>query len=105
MPFDGTKLGDVARTLIRAREILDIQGWCPNGATDDEGRVCVVAAINSVRSYSIISATAITFIRKAIDSNDKDLGIGRWNDTPGRTIEEVHAVFDRAIGLAIADKK
>jgi hypothetical protein len=27
--------------------------------------------------------------------------LARWNDTPGRTVEEVYAAFDRAIALAM----
>ena len=97
MPFDGTQLNETAAHLLRAKQYIEERGWCPTGQGRPGAPVCISHAIFLTRQSDLLFA-ADTFMNA--------LGlpyIGVWNDTPGRTLDEVYAAFDRAIALAMGD--
>ncbi len=103
MPLDGAQLNPTAQHLINAKIFLQERGWCPDGAFGEGGTVCIAAAIGETcgragcgRALSVMSRTIGVELYS-------DIAIGRWNDTPGRTIEEVLNAFDRAIALAMEE--
>lgn len=114
MPFDGTQLNETAQHLLRAKQYLLDHGWCSYGAEGDNGTVCVAMAMwragKGGRSAKGVDAgrcaeTANIFVRAIGHPKVEMPGIliGGWNDTPGRTLDEVLATFDRAIALAMAE--
>lgn len=88
--------------LRAAKERLtpDTWGQGSGGGCLSDGRTCAGIAIDDARFE--LSATpaareaAILFVYDVIGTN----GIIDWNDEPGRTLEQVHAAFDKAIALA-----
>jgi predicted amidohydrolase len=99
MPFDGTQVNETAAHLMRAKRYIEEHGWCPLGVRDNIGRVCVVAALNVGVDYDAMQPA----LRRLCEAAGEDdlFHLARWNDTPGRTVEEVYAAFDRAIALAM----
>lgn len=81
-----------AATVLReARELLVRDGWCQGEYRAGNGRLCLVGAVFSATPYP---ASALGRL-EAIQS-----GALGWNDAPGRTVDEVLALLDRAIGEA-----
>lgn len=103
---------DVIAALTHARDTIEA-GWCQgrgvlvrsHGGT----AYCAVAAI--AKASRSDSGFAICALLRAIpEAAPTPLGyetksIVRWNDTPGRTKEEVLAVFDRAINMIEIDQE
>lgn len=95
--------------LIEAKRLLETKGWCQGAyAKRLHGEIalnfigdptvaayCSSGAICEAQKPSMAEDAAYYFI-KAIGGGP----IPRWNDTPGRTKEEVLAAFDKAIELA-----
>src|SRR5579872_5099756 len=106
MPFDGTQLNPTAAHLLRAKRYIEEHGWCSHGPRDGSN-VCVGSALaltgpwyaGGGRAWKMLG-TIIAYPRSWVA-----VGIGDWNDTPGRTIEEVYDAFDRAIALAMESGK
>jgi hypothetical protein len=92
--------------LKAARERI-LQGWCPDAGSDDHGGVCALIAITRSADWTHndflcgMADETMGYMRRSISRTDGD--IIAWNDTKGRTKEEVVAAFDRAIELARAD--
>jgi hypothetical protein len=89
MPFDGTQLSPVTQALIAGRRRIE-EGWCQGSMRTREG-VCAIGAI----SYN---PKAIEVLYRAFG---EDRYIPKWNDAPGRSKEEVLALYDRAIALSL----
>jgi hypothetical protein len=89
MPFDGTQLSPVTQALIAGRRRIE-EGWCQGAMRTREG-VCAVGAI----SYN---PKAVEVLYRAFGGRSS---IPRWNDTPGRSREDVLALYDRAIALSL----
>lgn len=83
-------------TLLAAAEYIRQHGWCQNQVETHDGRVCTVGAMGKVTIHKRemdCSAAAKRFV----DFNKIEPGfIGRWNDAPGRTKEEVIAALEAA---------
>lgn len=95
--------------LKNVRDVLKSKGWSQwhirdpiTGAVCLEGAVCSpwlhdeevypwAGAPNQVKSLSAIRAVLCAAIDVAGMTHDS------WNDMPGRTVEEVYAVIDKAI--------
>jgi len=105
----------VAATLIEARKLIS-QGWtqgCYHDVDDGLNCYCLAGAVGTVdaasaklvkgrvnfvfysRSKSIVALSACLGGRGG-GQDAVDL-VTEWNDTPGRTQEEVLALIDRAI--------
>jgi hypothetical protein len=101
MPFDGTQLNETAAHLMRAKQYIEEHGWCPLGWSPSGGGAarCVVGALHAAAKPGVNKwdSPAHRVLAKAIGSINQP----KWNDTPGRTVEEVYAAFDRAIALAM----
>jgi hypothetical protein len=111
--------GSPLALLKGAREALVNKGWCQRAtARDCNGDVvyplahtatafCAIGAIHHAggRGFDQYSKNAILsrrFLWKAIAERAPGKVIEDYNDEPGRTKEEVIAVFDAAIQLAEA---
>lgn len=113
MPFDSAEFPKVetdflteddveaARILREAADYIREHGWCQDSLSSPSGRVCAIGAIKSVTMPDIRDGwaddarhTTVVFGRFVYRRyNDVDWsGFGHvpdWNDTPGRTKEEV----------------
>jgi hypothetical protein len=88
MPFDGTRLTPVTQALIAGRRRIE-DGWC-QGVMRRRGAVCAIGAISR-------NAGALEVLYRAFGEGH----IPKWNDTPGRSKEDVLALYDRAITLSL----
>lgn len=78
----------VLEELKTARETLVRDGWCQGEFNHPDGRHCLLGAFPKDERDDIINVlgTVIGSYR-----------VVRWNDTPGRTFEQVLTVLDEAI--------
>ena len=81
---------NVVEILRAAREMP----WCQNTFRREDGACCPLAAMSD--GGSAAGRAAVEFLRIAADCKY----ILKWNDSPGRTHDEVLAAYDRAIALA-----
>jgi len=107
----------VAATLAEARKLI-AQGWTQGAFYDDEdedglGCYCLAGAVGAAEAGSVrLAKGRVKFIFysriKSIQSLSDCLGgkgrgqdavdlVTEWNDTPGRTQEDVLDLIDRAI--------
>lgn len=98
---------DVKQVLIEARRLIAEKGWTQGvNARNSKGRVvkptykgavcfCIYGALGRVvEELSEVHDEAVALLEHEVQPKF----VSEWNDTPGRTREEVLAVFDRAIG-------
>lgn len=74
-----------------AAEYMREHGWCQGTLQNEQGQCCA----NGAMDKAIPSVTRFIDVQNAFY---RELGIKSvtdWNDKPGRTQEEVLAVFDR----------
>ena len=102
-----------AEILRQAKALITRESWVNHSPNEELGQVCAVLAIglvfrplNPLLPYGLDAGNdfrnARTTLTRAI-GEEVDLGgypLINWNDAPGRTIEEIWAGFDAAIGLA-----
>lgn len=93
--------------LKKAKALIEERGWCRREYKDTRGCYCSLGACYVASGYEVEGAsvlhdgdvtayaTAEKALERAIDS-----AVIRWNDSPGRTKDEVLAAFDKAIALA-----
>jgi len=95
MPFDGAQLNQTAADLLAAKRYLETHGWIQGAAGVDGGPRCIVGASNSVTND----------LGRLFDLRDTFAAVvgcpSKWNDRPGRTVDEVYALFDKAIAMAM----
>lgn len=93
---------DDARSLIsRAAQILRTGGWCQGDYSNyTTGEHCIVGALlaaSTVEGQDAAYSRAKTLVRLAIGIYpDTGGSIPRWNDEPGRTVDEVLDALERA---------
>ena len=106
MPLDGSNYEtEVTRWLIDGRENLLRLGWCSGGAYGSSGSVCMLAALPVWGRVNDHMERAADVLQAAIYQIFADkMAIAAWNDIPGRTLDEVIAVYDRAIEISRAAK-
>jgi len=105
MPLDGSNYEtELTRWLIEGRENLLRLGWCSEGAYGSSGSVCMLAALpvwgrvnDSVQQAHCALEDAIG---QLFGRDHIPLGVAYWNDMPVRTLDEVIAVYDRAIEIS-----
>ena len=106
MPFDGTQLNETAAHLLRAKQYIEEHGWCSEGPFLGQ-TVCMVQALGHTLTFAgpmFRGKSALFHLGHAIGCSPSYIdghSVGKWNDTPGRTLDEVYAAFDRAIALAM----
>jgi hypothetical protein len=72
----------------------DAFGWCMVGA-------CYKA--NGLLNIRFLECNGLQYLWKAVKlGNEPELT--HWNDAPGRTLDDVLAVYDKAIELAIGEE-
>ena len=103
MPFDGAAIDPpVIQALWRGRKNLE-QGWCQGAAITRDG-VCMTAAVHAalqdVPDYVTYKKAYMLLLRAVKETGFSAGGLAEFNDTPGRTKDEVLAVYDRAVELA-----
>ena len=78
--------------LIEAKELVE-NGWIQHRLTDGQGNYCAAGAIEHSACYTSQSTLEI------IDFMCDLVGgpLSAYNDAPGRTKDEILALFDRAI--------
>jgi hypothetical protein len=74
--------------LLDAAQYIREHGWCQRTIRDEEGRVCLIGALQSVEGWE--NSVAPTMLRRIISC------IPSWNNAPGRTKEEVIAALEGA---------
>jgi hypothetical protein len=98
------------RVLVKAEKLLRTKGWCQGVARDQKGRFCSIGAINegTENDYKAITPVmnARVYVEKVIQqSRFRNQHIIAWNDTRGRTKQQVLKVFRAAIKLAEKDAR
>lgn len=89
---------------LRAAEVLRERGWTQRLAVADDGRVCAMGAIwvamgadlrEGVFNQNGASADTVIEVENAFrKAMNCDQFVARWNDEPGRTVENVIAGFE-----------
>ncbi|HEX8106741.1 MAG TPA: hypothetical protein VF516_03385 [Kofleriaceae bacterium] len=85
-------LDDASKLLLKMADVIETRGHCQHLAEDSKGRVCIVGATNytgTIKGWC-----------EVIDRMERAMGqrFIEWNNTPGRTKEEVVAKL-RAIAF------
>ena len=101
MPYDGTQLNETAAHLIRAKRYIEEHGWQQRKWGEGTDPHCLLGAIHATMSEGRhdLYALAAGLVGSVVGWQPHT-----WNDTPGRTIEQVYAALDRAIALAMETK-
>lgn len=107
MPLDSTAFAPsvLVTDLLAARDYIRARGWCQNQYHDTGGRVCALGAIRAVTdsytdSYNRCDA-ACNALWQVLKIKLGECDIAAWNDEPGRTVENVLALYDLAIERAV----
>src|SRR5437899_1412917 len=106
MPFDGTEFrrqrpeidGPVIKALLRGRRNIE-QGWCQGAGRTRHG-VCLTISLHGAPDHTTYAKAHMLLLRAIKETGFARGGISEFNDTFGRTKDEVLAVCDRAIELA-----
>lgn len=80
--------------FLKAAEYIRTHGWCKYQARADDGRVCTMGALYYVCPKNH-HEDARDHLEKFLGKQASQ-GIPAWNDTPGRTKEEVIAALESA---------
>jgi hypothetical protein len=81
----------VSQTLWDAADLLERDGWCQGGYSDNEGRHCLIGAIKTVNPGDDHGVTALDLIVRFLNQNPVC-----WNDVHDRTRDEVISVLRQA---------
>ena len=101
----------VRKDAKAAADYIREHGWCQGEFVNKKGACCMAGARNAVTignpqgthsPYLKDGATRELALREAVNNELFDTWTVPWNDTPGRTKEEVLEVFDR---IANSDKQ
>lgn len=87
--------------IHEAADVIRERGWVQHRIRDEKGRVCAVGAIDTVAAPLWPTGTgvrraALRLLRLTADSSGRVYSLTSWNDRPGRTKEEVLALFEQA---------
>lgn len=103
MPYDGSefKFDETTQVLIEARCRIAEDWW--DGSAPFHGH-CAVWAISRQRGVNAMIFPALEHLERAIYGYNSEpcLRVRSWNDEPGRTKEEVLAVYDAAIVASLS---
>lgn len=91
-----------ADQLQHGRENLLTRGWAQTAGeylNEETGEVCLVGALLIDQTVYLVALEYLAAAAGVEDASQLD----DWNDDPARTLDEVLAVYDRAIAAALAD--
>lgn len=93
----------VKEILVSAKEILLARGWCQGQMRDAEGHFCAVGALREAERREDYSphqdhGALDAQIRSALLDAMGTASVAGYNDAHDRTLTEVIAKFDEAIG-------
>ena len=77
--------------LAEMARLLRVDGWCQGALVDDEGRRCLAGAL--LTATADLSDAMEDQVRVCVEEALPRGTIAAWNDTPGRTVEEVLEVI------------
>lgn len=80
------------KALLDAAQYIRDHGWCQNELRNLSGNVCMVGSI--LFSNLQQCRNEIDPAKSRVMAHLGNSSISRWNDTPGRTKEEVIAVME-----------
>jgi hypothetical protein len=82
--------------LLLARERLLEKGWCTGKSWDPKtGKSCLFGAITIVSEHDTVHPLVLaSYIERFLP---KGCDLVTWNDTPGRTSEEILELLDKAL--------
>ncbi len=72
----------------KAAELLEEKGWCQGVAKSIGGKLCIMQAVQDACSFPCDTLVAWAKLEKRLNCSPV-----YWNDTPGRTREEVTKVL------------
>lgn len=75
----------------KAADYIREHGWCQGTMRDEKGRVCAMGATEYCGAENWGQLVDAAF-RNELGGK---IGVVQFNDRPGRTVEEVLAVFDK----------
>jgi hypothetical protein len=99
--------------LRAAKDVILTRGWTRGDWDNERGEVCVMGAVNVATvgcarasrfaESDMLSARCETWslLQRLLPSG---FGISDWNDSRGRTPEDILDLFDRAIAFAEAEE-
>jgi hypothetical protein len=98
----------VRKDAKAAGDYIREHGWMQGWYIDGLGRCCMLGARNAAicgepRPANFVDYDQVRRAQELRSAMMKVIGTQRlpdWNDTPGRTKEEVLAVFDRIAGIS-----
>jgi hypothetical protein len=92
MPFDGNaEKAELGLILFAAADLIKRNGWCQHSFQNGVGETCAAGAIKAVAAGSYPAALRLFQLRLGVEH------VGRWNDDPARTKEEVIAALEAAV--------
>lgn len=102
---------EIATVLCKAVAIIEDKGWCQHKLQDPQGRVCAYGAVAKAldlpieRNVKLPSVSAEYYlVADYIEEYVRvHLGkpLGRWNDAPGRTKEDVVELLLKSISSLV----
>lgn len=107
-----TKAEQKIQVLRGTRGVLERSGWCQGRFTGPDGTHCLIGAI-STAAGSDLEISAIDDVHEELRREIRSTGYGadhqfeiaisKWNDEPGRTVEEVYGLLDRTVERITGD--
>lgn len=92
------QLSPYGKMLSRMADYIEEHGWCQHWYWEEQ-RVCIIGSMHKVAKGHVddIAVVLNRYLRQK-KYMDSDIGhnIASWNDTPGRTKEEVVAMLRKA---------
>lgn len=86
------------KVFLRAAEILDERGWCQRAFNRDD-KLCAYGALGAAIEGNVLKNTNTNWFNNLINRlkrKNKIEDLITWNDTKGRTKEQVQAAFRKA---------
>lgn len=90
-------MNNVQKFLKKAKGKLTAKTWV-NHPPQKHGEFCCLTAFDSTEIN--VANTSWLKAQQAFREAINDVCIPHWNDSPKRTLQQVHAAFDKAIKLA-----
>jgi hypothetical protein len=81
---------ELAEIYSRAADYIEANGWCQYKLKDEEGKVCLIGSLLAVDPSDASCIRTLRALKQTLSGGYQD-SMANWNDTPGRTEEEVIA--------------
>lgn len=89
------EIDSVGTVLLKAAAYIEEHGWCQNSLITDDGKVCAMGAIHMICGGGLLPCPTFYAAKERLEQCTESL-LSKWNDTPGRTKEEVIAALRAA---------